>query len=467
MRNAELKTLWRRKLVELINNAINWVIPLVHMVVTYGVFTIVQRQELTASIVFSSMAGFDMLRQQIFMVTHFVPALIQAKVSLKRLQDFLVETELLDEFSHTEEAQAVTINPNQDKIGMSAASFMWSASDTGLNSSTFCGSQTPEKGRFRLCVEDELTFHKGEINLIVGPTGSGKTSLLMALLGEMHYLPNGPGSWVNLPREDGLAYASQESWVQNETIRDNILFGAEYDAERYKQVIYQCGLKRDLSLFDAGDKTEVGEKGLTLSGGQKARITLARAVYSSAQTLLLDDILAALDVHTSKWIIEKCLQGSLIRGRTVILVTHNVALAAPVASFVVALGSDGRILSQGSVSDAVARDSRLAKAMDKEVKAIKANAEEVNLDEVVQDDDKNTRGKLVVEEEIAEGHVSWDSFKLFIRSAGGSWTWLFWVTFVVLKTMANSVDSGETWWLGYWARQYTVHEGHPEKVDAL
>lgn len=85
-------------------------------------------------------------------------------------------------------------------------------------------------------------------------------------------------------------------------------------------VIYQCGLKRDLELFEAGDKTEVGEKGLTLSGGQKARVTLARAIYSTADTLLLDDVLSALDVHTARWIVDKCFKGDLVRGRTVVLV---------------------------------------------------------------------------------------------------------------------------------------------------
>lgn len=165
-----------------------------------------------------------------------------------------------------------------------------------------------------------MIFKQGKINLIVGPTGCGKTSLLMALLGELHYVPSGPDSWFNLPRENGVAYAAQESWVQHETIRDNILFGSEFDELRYRKVIHQCGLSQDLALFEAGDKTEVGEKGLTLSGGQKARVTLARAIYSQAQVLILDDILAALDVHTAKWIVEKCLQGDLVRGRTVLLV---------------------------------------------------------------------------------------------------------------------------------------------------
>lgn len=105
----------------------------------------------------------------------------------------------------------------------------------------------------------------------------------------MHYVATNPDSWFNLPRDNGVAYASQTSWVQNETIRENIVFGAEFDEARYKSVLHVCGLERDLELFEAGDAQEVGEKGLTLSGGQKARITLARAIYSSAELLLLDE----------------------------------------------------------------------------------------------------------------------------------------------------------------------------------
>ena len=184
------------------------------------------------------------------------------------------------------------------------------------------GPATPGSTRrnFNLRIEGEVIFKQGKINLIVGPTGCGKTSLLMALLGELHYVPSGPDSWFNLPRESGVAYAAQESWVQNDTIRDNILFCSEFDEVRYRKVIHQCGLGKDLAMFEAGDKTEVGEKGLTLSGGQKARVTLARAVYSQARVLILDDILAALDVHTAKWIVEKCLRGDLVHGRTVLLV---------------------------------------------------------------------------------------------------------------------------------------------------
>jgi ABC-type multidrug transport system fused ATPase/permease subunit len=176
------------------------------------------------------------------MVTHFIPGLIQAKVSLDRLADFLHNTELLDTFA-AEEAAVPQIDASASyahEIGVSRASFTWSAEASSATStpttpSTPGGARTGGKGRFRLRIEDDLIFKKGEINLIVGPTGSGKTSVLMALLGEMHYLPDGPGSWFSLPREGGIAYAAQESWVQNETIRENILFGSPYDEERYKK----------------------------------------------------------------------------------------------------------------------------------------------------------------------------------------------------------------------------------------
>lgn len=234
-----------------------------------------------------------------------------------------MQTELLDDFAETaaEEVVVDASEAHKDDIGFGRANFSWSNEKDD-------GTLTPSRQTFRLRIDDEVCFKKGAFNLIIGPTGSGKTSVLMALLGEMHYIPLGPDAWVSLPRDSGVAFAAQESWVQNETIRENIIFGAPYDEERYKKVIYQCGLTRDLSLFDAGDATEVGEKGLTLSGGQKARITLARAVYSSAETLLLDDVLAALDVHTSRWIVNKCFKGDLIRGRTVLLVVRTASLIA-------------------------------------------------------------------------------------------------------------------------------------------
>ncbi|KAE9403967.1 P-loop containing nucleoside triphosphate hydrolase protein [Gymnopus androsaceus JB14] len=260
------------------------------------------KKELTSSVVFSSMAVFDILRDRMRIIVINIPTMVQGKVALDRLDDFLRKTELLDRFSQ----QQFSLAPSDSSVvGFRDAEFQW------LGSS--------ERG-FELKLKGEVLFRQNCINLILGPTG--KISLLLALLGEMRFFPAGPNSCYSLPRQGGVSYAAQESWIQNDTIKNNILFGSEFDKERYESVLHQCALLRDLTLFGAGDMTEVGEKGLTLSGGQKARITLARAVYSSARIVLLDDPLSALDVHTAKWIVDKCLKGPLMKGRTVLLVAR-------------------------------------------------------------------------------------------------------------------------------------------------
>ncbi|KAH7929355.1 P-loop containing nucleoside triphosphate hydrolase protein [Leucogyrophana mollusca] len=467
-REEELVWTWKQKILELINNNLNLAIPLLTMLATYSTYTLIMGQTLSASKVFSSMSIFDIMKVQLQAVFYLVADLIQAKVSLDRVNSFLVDTELLDSFSKTDERGTPLFSQSEEEstvIGFRNALFAWSNRSNG--------SLTPSKRQFTLHIDDQVFFHRGRINLIVGPTGSGKTSMLMALLGEMHFIPSGPTSWFNLPRKGGVAYAAQESWVQNETIRENILFGSPYDATRYKKVLYQCALERDLTLFEAGDRTEVGEKGLTLSGGQKARITLARAIYSSAQILLLDDILAALDVHTSKWIVDKCLAGDLVKGRTVILVTHNVAMTSVIAHFVVSLGSNGRIVSQGSISDAIAKDGKLAAEMAKEQEAIEEAIEETidqepDTIDAEQEVEAETAvdGKLVVAEEILEGHISWPAFKLYLASLGGQYPLLFWVVFVGLMVITDLVDSVQTWFLGYWASQYEDHAPSEVKVES-
>ncbi|KAI0260093.1 hypothetical protein BC834DRAFT_1028685 [Gloeopeniophorella convolvens] len=459
-REQELRYIKIRQILNLINGNINFIIPVITMVISYVTFTAVMKKPLSPSIVFSSMAAFDLLRDQLHSVFWMIPMFTQAKVSLDRVNDFLHDTELLDEYADAEKGtERVMLTDashfDHDVIGFQNASFTWS------NDEAADGTLTPSRRRFTLRIRDELLFKRGCLNLIVGPTGSGKTSLLMALLGEMHFIPLSPDAWFHLPREGGVSYAAQESWVQNETIRDNILFGAPYDEERYNKVIFQCGLKRDLSLFEAGDKTEVGEKGLTLSGGQKARVTLARAVYSSAEILLLDDVLAALDVHTARWIVEKCFKGDLIRGRTVLLVTHNVAMATPIADYVVSLGPDGQIASRGSVSDALAKDKTLAAELKEEEHAMKNDDKEIDAEEPDKAS-KQADGKLILAEEVAEGHVSRDAIKLFVGGLGGAHVFLFWLVFVGGLVLCDALLSIQTWFMGYWAEQYEIYP--PEEV---
>lgn len=201
-----------------------------------------------------------------------------------------LQTELLDRHANQNNGDSTQVltSPSHDPeaFGFHNATFAWSQSLARSKS-------TPGRRNFRLRIDGDLFFQKGKINLILGPTGSGKTSMLLALLGELHFMPS-PDSWYNLPRGDGVAYAAQEPWVQNETIKvrifeftryhvylsrfiqDNILFGQKYDAERYRKglrrsfllvsllnltlshflVLYQCALEPDLALFEVCDKVE-------------------------------------------------------------------------------------------------------------------------------------------------------------------------------------------------------------------
>ncbi|EIW53710.1 P-loop containing nucleoside triphosphate hydrolase protein [Trametes versicolor FP-101664 SS1] len=465
-REAELKAVRKTRILNACLGLFNYSSPYLVMVLTFATYTVIFKHELTgkpdimhreSSAVFSSMTVFEMLRRAMAGSFMLLPMTTQAWVSLGRISDFLWETELIDEFAEGNRFEGTihgvgsTAVPEDrsDVVGIRHASFTWSIDSTAT-------SRTPGRTRkrhFVLTVDDELLFQRGKINLIVGPTSSGKTSLLMALLGELHFIPSGPDSYVNLPRENGVAYAAQESWVQNDTIRNNIVFGAPYDQVRYDKVIEQCALQQDLSLFEAGDQTEVGEKGITLSGGQKARITLARAVYSSADILLLDDILAALDVHTSKWIVEQCFKGDLLQGRTIILVTHNVALVSPVADFVVDMDSHGRILSQGSLANVLEHDSHLVKEVIEEREEIEKAEIEASIDKPEDAMAKQTAGKLVIDEEIEVGHVGWTALKLFLGNTSNRPV-LFWLVFVVSQTSHHALMNLQSWYLGHWASQY-------------
>ena len=136
------------------------------------------------------------------------------------------------------------------------------------------------------------------LNKVIGKVGSGKSSLISAILGEMHKFKG------NVNVNGSVAYVPQQAWIQNATLKNNILFGNKLDETFYDKVISACALRTDLNILPAGDATEIGEKGINLSGGQKQRISLARAVYSKADIAILDDPLSAVDAHVGKHIFD-------------------------------------------------------------------------------------------------------------------------------------------------------------------
>ncbi|KAG9012453.1 hypothetical protein FRB94_006069 [Tulasnella sp. JGI-2019a] len=461
-RDEELKYIKRRQLWNVGNFSITSLLPLLVSISTFATYSLIMKQDLTASRVFSSIAIFDLITEQLYMTLHFVTQILAGKVSIDRIDAFLKETDLLDRF--TKPAQDTPVVPlppttDADPIGFRNATFAWKVDSGSAGSS---GTTTPSQRNFQLRVDGDLFFKKGKLNLILGPTGSGKTSLLMALLGEMHLKREQIDSFLNLPRDGGVAFCAQESWIQNATIKENILFGSTFDEARYQKVVYQCALETDFALFDAGDDTEVGEKGLTLSGGQKARIALARALYSPTTILLLDDILSALDVHTSRWIVDKCLRGDLIQGRTVLLVTHNIGMTAPLADLVVTIGSNGRATSQDSIPEALNKDLRLREAAEQEAEIDKKEGQVVDANGKPAAKEKMPSGQLVAQEEVAEGRIVWNAFTFFFSAFGGP---LFWISFFAFVILQEATTNFQTWFLGYWARQYEIHPG--SEVNAI
>lgn len=259
----------------------------------------------------------QMLRMPLNVIPLFIVQILQARAALDRIATFLGEDEV-PEYVSTFKRPVVTAQPTSDDelIGITNASFQWNQAKeaekpkpssqpaTATESTESSGAAEAETEAEPFELRDiSVIFPTGELSLITGGTASGKTALLMALLGEMTLLPSS-NSKVHLPKNptqvdattglsNSISYCAQTPWLEHSSIRDNILFGSAFDPERYDQVIECCALGPDLERFEDRDDTEIGARGVTLSGGQKARVALARAVYARPKHVLLDDPLAA------------------------------------------------------------------------------------------------------------------------------------------------------------------------------
>ncbi|KAF5283710.1 hypothetical protein FQR65_LT13745 [Abscondita terminalis] len=257
---------------------------------------------------------YNVLRQS---MTAFFPQGItqvaEVNVSMKRLNQFLLydETQLPNNrkkrrgttygsMNKTDFSHMYTIGTRPEAIYMDNATAKWSEFST---ENTFTNLN--------------LQIKPGSLVAVIGPVGSGKSSLLYAILKELPLVVG------NLEINGTISYASQEPWLFPGNVRQNILFGKSFEKNRYKTVINKCSLERDFSIFPYGDRTIVGERGVSLSGGQRARINLARAAYKDADIYLLDDPLSAVDTHVGKELFEKCIKGFL-KKKTVILITHQL-----------------------------------------------------------------------------------------------------------------------------------------------
>ncbi|CAK4504851.1 unnamed protein product [Aphanomyces euteiches] len=275
--------------------------PALVSIASFGTYTLVLQEPLPASKLFTALSLFSVIRQPMYQLPQVAMRMAQALVAFKRFKTFLdLPEQDFERVMTPSTADIDTLMVYRDgeiAVAMENATIGWD-------------DKQP------LFENVNLTIKRGEFVVVHGSVGEGKSSLCSALLGEMDKLSG------RIFVDGRLAYFSQQSWIQNMTIRENILFGKPYDRVKYNRVIEACALTADLAQFPANDRTEIGQKGVNLSGGQKARISLARACYSDADIFILDSPLSAVDAIVQNEIFTKCFLG-LLRNKTIVLVTHS------------------------------------------------------------------------------------------------------------------------------------------------
>uniref|UniRef100_A0A671QUL1 Canalicular multispecific organic anion transporter 2-like n=1 Tax=Sinocyclocheilus anshuiensis TaxID=1608454 RepID=A0A671QUL1_9TELE len=304
--------------------------PFMVALTTFAVYvTVDEKNVLDAEKAFVSLSLFNILRFPLNMLPQVISSIVQASVSLKRIQDFLSHDEL--------DPESVDRRNNASGNGADVinGTFSWAKQDQATLDNI------------------NVMVPQGSLLAVVGHVGCGKTSLVSALLGEMEKQEG------QISIRGSVAYVPQQAWIQNATLRDNILFGRPYVEQRYRCVLEACALTPDLEVLPGGDQTEIGEKGINLSGGQRQRVSLARALYSEADVYLLDDPLSAVDAHVAKHIFDNVIgpEGAL-KGKTRILVTHGISFLPQVDNILVMV--DGRVSEMGSYQDLLKQNGAFA-----------------------------------------------------------------------------------------------------------
>ncbi|XP_022098722.1 multidrug resistance-associated protein 5-like [Acanthaster planci] len=352
---------------------------------------------------------------------------------------------------------------------------MWepNVSDNLLDKDTLAPIRTP------VLRDISLVVPKSHLIGICGAVGSGKSSLLSSVLDQMNLM----GGIVAL---DGtFAYASQQAWIMNATIQDNILFGEPFDKARYQQAIFSCCLERDLEIMSDGDMTEIGERGVNVSGGQKQRISLARAYYSDRDIYLLDDPLSAVDAHVGKHIFTHCIRGAL-RGKTILFVSHQLQYLRD-CDYVV-LMRDGTIAEQGTHEDLMAAGGEYARLIDTfhgkgegvngasgvdgpaspSGVVINSDSEEgTDINGIIESgkekpvDYTNEIVKLMNEEDRGSGMVPFAIYRKFVRYAGGPCLAIINVLLIFLSML---VSISKSVWLSIWIQETIMWRNQTETI---
>lgn len=301
---------------------------------TFALFVINNPDKtLSTDIVFPALSLFNLLSFPLAVVPMVITNIVESQVAISRLTKFLNGSEL--------QSNAVTNLPRASSIGEVAVS---------IKNGTFLWSKQKGEESYKVALSNiNLSVKKGELDCIVGKVGSGKSSIIQSLLGDLYKLDG------EVKVRGKVAYVSQVPWIVNGTVKENILFGHKEEPEFYQKVLKACALTVDLKILPKGDRTEVGEKGISLSGGQKARLALARAVYARADVYLLDDPLSAVDEHVGRHLIDNVLgPNGLLKSKCKILATNAIHVLSIADNM--HMVKDGTLVEQGTYLEIMSQE---------------------------------------------------------------------------------------------------------------
>lgn len=436
VRQQELSWFRKAQLLAALNSFLLNSIPVVVIVASFGMFSLLGG-DLTPARAFTSLSLFAVLRFPLFMLPNIITQVVNANVSLTRLEELLLAEERVIEPNPP-------LTPGLPAISIRNGNFSWDSK-----------AEKPTLSNINLDIPI------GSLIAIVGETGEGKTSLISAMLGEIP--PRSPETSAVI--RGNVAYVPQVSWIFNATVRENILFGSEYDPARYERAIDVTALRHDLELLPGGDLTEIGERGVNISGGQKQRVSMARAVYSNSDVYIFDDPLSALDAHVGRQVFEKCIKEEL-SAKTRVLVTNQLHFLSQVDRII--LVHDGEIKEEGTFEELSERGPMFQKLMENagkmedytEAKHDVANNEKNAPKSVANgvlnqkskdtaDPQKPKEGKsvLIKQEERETGVVSWNVLMRYKNALGGTWVVMILLT-CYITTEVLRVSSST--WLSTW-----------------
>ncbi|KAM3966704.1 ATP-binding cassette sub-family C member 4-like [Aphomia sociella] len=461
LRKLEVKLIMRTSMIKGFSSALGVFTERFILYVTIVTF-VVMGGDITSGITFALVQYFNLLQLACNILFPMgMSFFAEARVSIKRLEEFLAldETNVTKSFNDTVDMNNLNNIKNDKNNHEMENSKQKMIRDTKLVMAGVTASWQQESGVGTL-KNLSLVVNPGEFIGVAGLVGSGKSSLLQLILGEL--VPSKGSVSLGSAR---ISYASQEPWLFVATVRQNILFGLPYDPVRYKKVVTACALLRDFEQLPSGDATMVGERGASLSGGQRARIGLARACYRQADIYLLDDPLSAVDTHVGKHLVSECLM-RLLRHSTRILVTHQLHHLQNADKVVIL--HEGEIETQGSfeeVSQTPFFAELLHEVTSEEVPPIErqrtmsiiSTISNMEIQEPIGDVDIDDAQET--DEMISKGRVAASVYSTYFF-AGNGWIILL-ITFVIV-VLAQVVTSAGDLWMTHWMND--IEEWHSAKV---